>query len=53
MKAMDEMETKWLKRVLELAEAELENLERDDVIREHIRSEQRDAVAYLKTALAD
>ncbi len=53
MKAMDEIETNWLKRVLELATEELENLERDDIIREQIRSEQRDAVAYLKAALSD
>ena len=51
MSTIEELEKKWLKRVLQLAQDELANLERDDVLREKIRSEQRDAVDYLKTAL--
>ena len=51
MNTLENLEKKWLKRVLELAQDELANLERDDVLREKTRSEQRDAVAYLKTAL--
>ena len=51
MSTIEELEKKWLKRVLQLAQDELANLEREDVLREKIRTEQRDAVAYFKATL--